>query len=348
MENEVLLDAIFAGNAHGTVAQRLASNGMNIASLRPWQSSAGRMFITVNGKNIPTTNALLRKDEWEFYDTAVIREAKARLRFVNLLRSRGLTFNVPGLAKTVLSWEDQSDVEAAQVSMDGLERGDSDRPNWDLNYLPLPIVHAAFQLSVRELNESRNTGQSLDTATSELKARRVSDKTEDIFVNGLSSYTYGGGTIRGLTDHPDRNTVSTLVWTASATTGADIIDQVLDMKQALINDNFFGPYALLVPSVYETTLDKDYSTAKGSNTIRQRLQAIESIDTVMTLDDLATTDVVLVQLTSDVIRAVIGLEPTTIQWDFEGGMGMNFKVMSIIVPQLRSTQSNAMGVCHAS
>ncbi len=51
-------------------------------------------------------------------------------------------------------------------------------------------------------------------------------------------------------------------------------------------------------------------------------------------------DFIMVQMTSDVVRMVIGLDITTLQWETLGGLKVNFKVMAILVPQLRSTVVN--------
>ena len=57
---------------------------------------------------------------------------------------------------------------------------------------------------------------------------------------------------------------------------------------------------------------------------------------------------VLVQMTSDVIRAVVGMEFQTLQWPTEGGMLLNFKVMGIIVPQVRVDINHRTGLVHGN
>jgi len=56
---------------------------------------------------------------------------------------------------------------------------------------------------------------------------------------------------------------------------------------------------------------------------------------------------IMVQMTSDVARAVDGMGITTVQWPSKGGMQLNFKVMCIQVPQLRATKAGACGILHA-
>jgi hypothetical protein len=45
---------------------------------------------------------------------------------------------------------------------------------------------------------------------------------------------------------------------------------------------------------------------------------------------------------------VIGMDVTTVQWETHGGMRLNFKVMAIMVPQLRSDFNGNAGIVHGS
>lgn len=56
--------------------------------------------------------------------------------------------------------------------------------------------------------------------------------------------------------------------------------------------------------------------------------------------------ILLVQMTPDVIRAVNGLDVTTVQWEEKGGMLLKFKVMCIQVPQIRADFYGNCGVLH--
>jgi hypothetical protein len=339
----------------GSVAQRLVQNGMNIHALRPWIGSDGRAYMAVNqgGKLVPqlTSNATLRFVEWKQYDEAVIREARIRLLGVQDLVSRGLVYNITnGMGKTVLETENLGEFTVAEISMDGLSRTQSDRANFGTAYLPLPIVHKDYFINTRVLAVSRNIGDALDTTSAELATRQVAEKMEDMLFNGTGSYAYGGGTIYGYTDFPNRNTMDlTAHWDASGVTPDDIIQDVLAMKQALIGDRMYGPYVLYVPTGYETILDKDYVPQGGTNstkTLRQRILDIQNIADVKIIDKLTAHNVLLVQMTSDVVRIVNGMEIAPVEWQEQGGMVLHYKVMGIKVPQIRSTQAGRCGICH--
>ena len=95
-------------------------------------------------------------------------------------------------------------------------------------------------------------------------------------------------------------------------------------------------------------MDKDYDTTSNgtSDTLRQRILKIEGIEAVKVSDYLPDDNVILVQMTSDVVRLVNGFKPQVIAWSEEGNMVFKYKVMAIQVPQIRSTQTGQCGVCH--
>lgn len=344
------LDYFFNGTAHGSTAQRLLANNMDIGALRPYiDGKKGAYITTRNGQIIRVSNATLRHEEWLHIDQAVIKAVQDRLVGAADLIARGLTYDIPdGIGSPVIAYEDMSDVSDAEISMDGATRGRNDRPEYDINYMPLPLVHGDFDINTRVLAASRTTGMPLDTTMAELKGRKVAEKIESILFTGASTYTYGGGTLYGYMDHPDRNTYSlTADWNDSAATGETILADVLGMKQALIDAKYYGPYMLYVPTNFETALDEDLK-ANSDKTVRQRLLEVSGIEGIKVADKLTDDNVVLVQMTSDVVRLVQGLQPTTIEWTTQGGLMNHFKVMAIQVPQIRSDQDGNSGVCHGS
>lgn len=340
-------DMIFNGQAHGTVAQRLSQHGMNVNALRPYYGDDGQPYITVNDEAIRTNAATLRKDEWKHYDTAIVEAARNRLNGVADLYSRGLVYRIPnGLGTTVLEYETMTDGGIASISMDGITRAKNDRPEFNLAYLPLPIIHRDFQINARVLAASRTRGGALDTTMAEQAARRVAEKIETILFQGASSYAYGGGTIYGYTDFPSRLTGSLSVhWDHSAASGATILRDVLAMKQALINVKRYGPYVLYIPTGYEKVMDDDFKAQLGL-TIRARLLEIQGIEAVKVCDYLSADNVIMVQMQSDTVRMVEALPLSPVEWQAEGGMITHYKVMTIQVPQLRADVNGSCGICH--
>lgn len=347
------MEYILDGMAHGDVATRLLNNNFDQNILRPYIGDNGDHYITVNqgGKDkahvVGNNTATLRKDDWKLLDTAVVKAAKERLRFVADLRSSGLTYSIPqGMGKTVLETETQSDINPAQISMDAVQRGKSDRPVYELSNLPLPIIHKDFSFSARQIQTSRNGGSPLDTSMAELAARRVAETAEQLAIGTLSTYSYGGGTIYGARNFPQRLTKSMTNPTSTGWTGKTAVSEVLAMKAQSQAALHYGPWRLYTSPAWDQYLDADYSDAKGDNTLRERIAKIEGINSVATLDTLPGYEMILIQQTSDVFREVMGMDITTVQWASEGGMQFNYKVMAIMVPQPRADQNGNTGIVH--
>lgn len=349
------MDLIVNGQAQGSVAAALLNNNFDVNALRPWIGRDGRHYGSrvENGKLVarPLTNATatLRKDEWKILDEAIVSAAKERLRLVADLRGAGLTFNIPnGMGKTVLETETVGDITPAIISMDPARKSEGDRPEYDLSSLPLPVIHKDFFFNARQIATSRNMGGSIDTTSAQLAARRVSEEAEKLHLGTTGSFAYGGGTIYGLTNFPSRITQTITSPELSSWLPSTLVGEILAMRQASEDAFHYGPWRLYNSPGWDRYLDDDYSSAKGDNTLRQRLAVINGISSISTLDHLTGFQMLLVQQTSDVIRVVIGMDVTTIQWETDGGMRLHFKVMAILVPQLRADSNGNTGIVHGN
>ena len=345
------MDFILNGQANGDVASVLLNNGMDTNLLRPFIGNDGRSYInriengTLKAVPIQNTTATLRKDEWISIDTAILKAAKPRLKLISDLRGRGLTYMVPnGMGTTVLQTETQSDISAAEINMDAVSRTHQDRPQVELTSLPLPIIHKDFSFTARQLATSRTGGSPLDTTTAELASRRVSELMEQLAIGSLSTYQFGGGTVYGLINYNKVLTKTITAPTASSWTGALFVTEVLAMRKQSTDVSYYGPWVLYVSPAWDQYLDADYSSAKGDNTLRERVKKINGIQDVITLDYLTGNRICLMQTTTDVMRLVIGMEITTVQWPSLGGLQQNFKVMGIVVPQPRADYNSATGI----
>lgn len=356
-----LLNQTSAGGfaATGNVGAQLLANNMDVNVLRPWVGRDGRTYIAqsfvdnagkVVQKAVPINNATatLRRDEWLAIDDVVVRAVRNRLRLVSDIRAAGLEFRVNGMSKITLETSTMTRAGRATLSMDPARIGEGDRPEFDTALLPLPICHYDFYFNLREIAVSRNGGNPLDTVMVEEAGISVAEELEQLTLGTLPTYTYGGGTVYGLTNFPGRTTLALTNPTDTGWTGKTLVDEVLEMRQDSMNRKRYGPWVLYVSPAWAGVLDADYSAAKGENTVRQRILAIEGISDIRQLDYLTGYQFVLVQMTSQNIRMVIGLELTTIQWDTIGGMRQNFKVMALMVPQLRTDGDGNSGIVHGT
>lgn len=350
------IDLILNGKAHGDVADRLALANGDPGVLRPFIGKDGRSYITINTKRGPKTvltnaNSTLRYDEYKEFDKVVLRVARDRLGLVADIRGSGLEKVIPnGMGKTVLQHETMTDPGEAGMSMDALVDQPQVRPLFNTAFLPLPIVHADFSFSLRDIMASRNGDTPLDTTGAEIAARRVAERIEQQFIGGTAyDYTWGGGTIQGITTFTNRNTKTITSPAASGWTPATLVQQILQAKLQLHQDNQFGSFRLYAAQAWDVYLDDDYSTQYPGVTLRDRLLKIDGLSSIRTLDYLTGTyDMVLVQMVQDTIRAVVGMEMQTVQWESKGGLQKHFKVMAIIVPQIRADASGQCGIVHCT
>ena len=347
------MDFILNGNATGPVAGRLIQNGFDPHCMRPYLDAQGRSCITVMNNGKPTkmvvanADAVLRKDDWLTIDRAIVKVAKPRLKAFGDLRGAGLSYTIPnGMSKTVLETEVISDITPAQISMDGITEGDNDRPAFDLLNLPLPIIHKDFNYTARQVMASRNGGSPLDTSSAELAARRVAETVEQMTIGTLQNYSFGGGTIYGYTNFPNR--ITTSITQPTTTNQQTTVNELLAMKRAAFAASQFGPFNVYCGLDWDPYMDGDYSDQYGGKTLRQRIGDINGFTEPMTLDYLPGYDLILVQQTSDTARAVVGMDITTLQWETKGGMQLNFKVMAILVPQLRADYNGQCGIVHGT
>lgn len=342
---------IMNGVPSGSLASTLISNNFDLGCMRPYVGEDNRHYITVNEEPRLVSNAVatLTREAWLEIDRTVQRVARERLRFVADIQGAGLVYNVPnGFGRTSFETTKMGDINDATISMDANRRGDSDRMHFDITNIPLPIVHRDFELNSRAIAISRNGGAPLDTTMIELATRKVAERLEDLFIGNLSGYTYGGGTLYGVRNFPGRLT-KTNVTIPTGLNNETVFADILAMRQSLYDDYYFGPYMLYFSPVWDRYLDGDFKT-NSDKTLRQRILEVEGIAGVRTLDRLSSTNyqILMIQMTPDVIRAINGMQLTTVQWESNGGFTINFKVMAIMVPQVRNDLNNNCGIIHGT
>lgn len=359
------IDFIMKDKFTGDVAKYMASGGrLDPGMLRPFIHTNGESYVSIfkggdpkkpeNYKTVKAplnVNGTLRRDEWQQLDETVLRVSQIRLNGIQDLIDKGLTYNLGNaMGTTVLEYHDMSDAMEADLTMDGVTRSKGDRLEFSSVYLPIPIIHSDYEINTRVLNASRNMGNALDTLGAERAAWKVSQKLENMLFTS-TSYSFGGGTIYSYLNHPKRNQFTLADygnWDASSTTATDIINCVRDMKQTSINAKHYGPWMLYIPTAYETVLDEDYVQNAPQNTIRDRILKIGGIEGIKVIDTLPANNVLLVQMTSDVVRLVRGMGIQNVEWTTEGTFIHKYKVMTIQVPQIRADQEGNSGIVHAA
>lgn len=364
------IDMIYDGQAFGEAADLLTENAMDVNRLRPYIGSDGRSYITVNAgydskgkpqyRSVLTANkATLRKDEWVAFDNVLQKAYRERLRAYADLRAANTYGGFDGFATMMLENERMNDPGEALVDFDGLTEGRGAMPQFDMVGLPLPIIHFPFFISSRKLAMSRKLGTPLNTTMAEIAARRCMETVERMTIGTLAGPTLSPRNISeysrspqvyGYTNFPDRITDTTV--TAPTTGGwapKVLVKTILNGIEDLQDAGLYGPYMVYHSKAWSPYLDEDYSDAKGDNTLRDRIKKIEDVKDVRRLDFFNDGfQLLIIQMTEDVCRAVNGMEFSMVQWDTKGGAQKNFRVMGIQVPQLRSDINGNCGIWHGT
>jgi hypothetical protein len=234
------------------------------------------------------------------------------------------------------------------MSMDGLRRGENDRHLYEIYNLPLPLIHKDFTMSLRDLLVTRQRGGGMDVDLIKDATRKVLEIGEKLLIG---SYTYppvGGGTIYGLTTYTNRITGSVTAPTTSGWTPDTLLSEVLNGRQTLVDNYQRGAISMFMGTSWMKYLDADYSAAKGNNTLRQRLLAIESVQSIKTLDYLSGYQLIMVVMDPKNVRIVTYAPLRVVRWEEQGGFELKFKVMMGAVPQFRSDYNNKIGLLHLS
>lgn len=346
------------GSAMGVPWQLDPDGRINVHASRPYidPSRDYESRIVVNNGGVASsiavnTPAMLQHDEWRDIDRTV-REV-ATLRQVGLadLRGAGLIHNLGSIGLTISQWDRSSDMTPANVNMSGVTAGEEDTPAFATEQVPVPVVHKDFRLNVRRLEASRRFGESLDVTAASIAGRLVAEASESMLFSGRPIQVEGG-VIYGYTNHPNRAQVDMdTVWTTASVTA--IFDDVQEMLEEARARRHYGPYTMYIPGAYEGLLDEDYvigdpsaGLTNGSRTLRERLLALSGLQAIRVADFLPADNVVLVQMTRDVVDLAIAQDISTIQWSVQGGMQDRFKVMAVWVPRIKSDYDGRTGVVH--
>lgn len=344
----------------GGVASRLLANGMNPAFLRPWLGLDGRPYFTVrdqiSGKlrNLVgnyTTPAVLLKDEWKYLEKRIIEPVLPRLQVWGELVRRGLTMDIPnGMATTEIETQTEGDAGFASVSMNGLARSDRDRYEVDIRKFPVPLIHGEWSIDLRQLQQSRLMGRGFDVTMGRKVMRRVVEKVENMAIGEATTYKFNGTPIYGLTTHPNRYTKTLTLPTDPGWTPRVLVDEVIEMIDTLDQDLFNGPFGMYYSPAWQKYMGMDYSDAYPGVTLGRRLRQQDDGAGLQFMNKLeyglSDYQIIIFQLTPDVIEALNGMDLRTIQWQEKGGWEILMKCVCIYLTRLQTRENDDLGVVH--
>jgi hypothetical protein len=352
-------DGSFRG---GPVADRLLAVNFDTGALRPWTDKWGRTWMTLwnerlgKKQNVLVSNSPsgLPYDGWRYWDDSLVRVMRQQLTVYGDIVGQGLSMNIPNAMGTpVIMHQTMTDAGEADLSMDGIRQTKRDQTIFDLQGLPIPLVHSDFDFSLRDLEMSRNPGRGgvvmpKDTTMIEQSTRKCMEKIEKFFLGTLASYSFAGFTAYGLTNYPYRTTRTLTLPTAAGWTPETTYGEIMDMIQDAHNVLFYGPYMIWYSPAWFRYFNADYSSAQPSaGVLNDRLARIPNIKFWHQADFLgAGYTILLVQVSPAVIQALNGIKLHVMQWDAVGGLVKNYKVLGCMVPRLRRNANGNTGIVH--
>jgi len=314
-------------------------------SWRPHGFSPDGRAVDANGQIIG--NAWLNREEWERLDAVVMAMGKQRLGAWQDVINAGLRSNTT-LAEEFSKWRVASERTEATVSMDFRTRVDYDRTDRKTYGVPIPIFSAAFSMGRRELAVVRATGGDVETFEAEQAAEAVAEKVEATLVNGNTDVVIGGSSIAGYTTLSARDT-----GTAAAYGGGDfgtitnIYPTFTGMMAALAAKRFYGPFGCYLASTQYNQMLDFYSDGSGQKAL-DRVVGLNEIQFVKPHDLMTDGELLMVQLTRDVVDVRIGLSLETRRWETPSGSEMHFLVVFCGTPRVKQNYEGNAGIAHAT
>lgn len=294
-------------------------------------------------------NSRLRKDEWITLDENLVEVAQEQLVLVDDLRNRGLTVD-EDLATLIREHESTDEFGAADVDMSGESGASEDASTFTLNGTPLPIVHKSFHIKRRNLLASRRRGQGLDVTNQAKAARVVMEGLEDLVINGWTGVVQNYN-VHGLRTHPNRNqVVGSADWTAAATTGDQIRNDVLSVVEALENDNY-GPegpgyvFAIARPE-FQAMRRKDTGTDNERSVLERLRDEFGDMIDFVRADRMPGGELTAYKPVEDVIQLANASDVQNVEWESGSGWTMHMKVMASMTPIIKSDDAGQSGVAH--
>jgi uncharacterized linocin/CFP29 family protein len=360
--SSVQCDCIFNGQAIGPVAELLNRVNGDIGRLRPWyDKDIGRAVITTNALSenpddqinefAVNADSALTYDQWQEVDDTILATYQQEVQVPQLIQSNYGVLNIDGMATPILTWQRRNRGQSAIITMDAQGRSDVDMHDFDTKSMPIVIIHSDISLPQRDVDVSRRGGkEGIDTQAISDSTYQVSKAAEELIVGGRT-FTYGGFPTHGLTTFTERNTQ--VLTAPDGTNGATVVSQFATMMDKLDADGFQGPYDIMYSSNWEPWLALDFSSTKGSNTLRERILAlgnIASFQKVRAVNNSTKYVVVMTHRGRRTMRLVQGMKgrPRVINWQTHAGFQEHWKILTMLQVQIFADQDDNNGLCHGS
>jgi uncharacterized linocin/CFP29 family protein len=228
--------------------------------------------------------------------------------------------------------------------MDGRRKGQADQPQYDEIGLPLPIIHKDFEFSARDIAVSRRGGQPLDLTNVEMAAWHVANAVDDQVLGQNDPFEYGGNFVYGYLNWPDALTGEFTAPTDSGWTPDTLRNEVLGFIATLLRKEKTGPFDILYGTDWMEFMGRAYNE-QDSRSLQSVLVAdLELVNSCSLHTKIPGYKLIIRERSGMTARAVVAMEVQTIAYTSLDGMVKGYKIMCIMVPQLRSTITGQAGI----
>jgi hypothetical protein len=269
---------------------------------------------------VSNEEALYTRDQWVEFETAILEVAQEPLVFFDDVAGMGKVTIPAGLGKTMYEYRNRSFSASATTSMDGLRESNRGRFTVDTAQLPLHIYHGELSFPSRDLDIAAGSALPLDTEQGQDVTRAIQELKEDATLGLYTPNPVGGTSVEGALNFTGRNTYTirspaTVGWTPN-----DLVDDLIGMRTMLEDDNQKGPFRVWYGRGWSSYLDKDYSQAKGDNTVRARVQALDNMGSFKQVRRLSGYTIIMMAPNSTTAKIVEASGFKTVTWSERGGM----------------------------
>jgi uncharacterized linocin/CFP29 family protein len=268
----------------------------------PHDVTAMRAAFAANDPRMMAGNASpLPKDAWAEWDRESVQIQRDELAVFNdLAASVGEAINI---GKLIHYFRQVSDSGVVNISLDGRSKAKLDQQVYSYIGTPIPIIDSTFGYTWRQVQAAQTVGEQLDSDGRDNANRKVSEKLEDIVLNGDSKIVVDGRPLYGLRNHPkrgSRNTSNDLSTCTGAQWAADVIATLL-----LLNaDHFYDDATLYVNKndwLYaQRTL---FNTTSGNTqTIAQHILSLAQVGSVVASSKVPADNIIAVVKRKTVVK----------------------------------------------
>jgi uncharacterized linocin/CFP29 family protein len=188
-------------------------------------------------KNLQRDESPLDAGQWNEVDNLVVRVARNQLVARKILS----VFGPLGAGVQAVEMDIYASADIGEIGLLGTEETHAVHAE-ARQYMPLPLIYKDFQLFWRDLETSARLGTPIDLSPAAAAATYVARAEDSLILNGDENLC-----IDGILNVEWRNTMPLLNWDDPG----QAFQNVVNAYQKLIQDDYYGPFALVVsPDMY--------------------------------------------------------------------------------------------------